>query len=345
MCEAISGLGHEVILFVADRGRTTADIFEFYGINELFKIHVVKVPLVKGKTPIYSIKASWIARKYNPDLVLGRSAQACALSALLGSSVVYDAHGPVWEISNLESMAYRLLYKNRNLKKMTTNSMALKEMYEKEELLPDCGITVAHNGSLVFSLEDKPENWPGRDDVLQIGYAGHLYPGRGIEIILDCSERLPEFDFHVMGGNQEDIDFWKSRITNSNLFFHGYIPHADIYKYRNNCDVLLAPYGVVNVSLAGGGGDQSRYMNPIKVIEYMSSRKAIICSDIPVLKELLDDHSAIFADPEDVGSWIKAISDLQNPALREKFAARAYRRFLGKLTWEERAKIIVKDMN
>lgn len=344
MCEAIAKLGHEVFLFASDRGKTAIDIFNHYGVPEIFGIHIVKVPIVKGKTFLYSLRASLSAIKFKPGLVLGRSAQACALSALMGTPVVFDSHGPVWEISKIEYLAYRLLYKNKNLKKMTTNSAALKELYKKKGLVPKCGITLAHNGSLSMPLNDTADNWPGRKDVLQVGYIGHLYPGRGVEVILECASRLTDIDFHVIGGNQEDIDFWQNKAGNTNLFFHGFVRHSYIHRYRNKCDVLLAPYGEKNVSMAGGGGDQSRYMNPIKVIEYMSSKKAILCSDIPVLRELLDDNSAIFIHPAKIEDWVKAIRDMRNPVVREKIASNAYEKFLGKLTWERRAGTILNGL-
>ena len=344
MCEAFSQIGHEVILYVSGRGKKPTDIFKFYGIRESFRIAIVKVPLIKGKTLIYSIKAGLSAWKLKPEIAIGRSAQACALSAILGTNVIYDAHGPVWEISRIEFFSYRLLYNNRNLIRMTSNSRALKSIYEKEGLVPKCGIIVAHNGSLLLPLEDMPQEWPGRSESLQVGYIGHLYPGRGVEIILACAERLQEFDFHIIGGNQEDIDYWRTRVCYPNLYFHGFIPHAEIYRYRNRCDVLLAPYGSEKVSLAGGGGDQSRYMNPIKIIEYMSSNKAIICSDIPVLRELLDDDSALFVNPGNVDEWITAINKLKDSVLREKIAANAYSRFMGKLTWTERAGILLNGL-
>jgi glycosyltransferase involved in cell wall biosynthesis len=343
MCEAIAKLGHEVILFASCKGESATSIFSFYGIPEIFCISIVKVPLIKGKTLLYSFKAGLSASKLKPDIVVGRSAQACSLTALMGTPVVFDSHGPVWEISKYEHLAFRLLCRSVNLKKMTTNSIALKKIYERKGLVPVCGITVAHNGSLELPLDDKLKNWPGRKDALQIGYLGHLYPGRGVDLIIECAIRLTGCDFHIVGGNNDDIEFWKQKGLHPNIFFHGFIPHSKIYRYRNNCDVLLAPYNEKNVSLAGGGGDQSRYMNPIKVIEYMSSRKAIICSDIPVLRELLDDDSAIFVKPGNLELWIDAILKLQDPVLREKISKNAYEKFKGKLTWEARAKTIISE--
>lgn len=35
---------------------------------------------------------------------------------------------------------------------------------------------------------------------LNIGYTGHLYQGRGIDIILKIAERYLDINFHIVGG-------------------------------------------------------------------------------------------------------------------------------------------------
>ena len=341
MCEAFASLGHEVILIHSDRGKTGDQIFRHYGIEPRFTMLGVQTPMVKGKTILYSLRASSIAMSRDPDLIVTRSPLLGYFSVKRKKVTVFDAHSPVWENSLIDSFPYRLMRKNSYLRKMTTNSFALKELYHKKGLVPWCGITVAHNGSIKVPLDKKAAGWPGRKGVLQVGYVGHLYSGRGVEIIIGCARLAVDCDFHVIGGNQNDIDYWKNRSDCSNLFFHGFVKHSDTYLYRNNCDILLAPYKRENVAMAGGTGDQSKYMNPIKIIEYMSSRKAIVCSDIAALREILDDKSAVFADPEDVNQWVSLINDLRDSEKREILSANAYAKFTENLTWESRARILV----
>ena len=345
MCEAIAKLGHEVFLIVSSRKKSEDEIFEHYGIEKSFRLKIVRVPFIKGKTIIYSVKAGLTAKSMKPHVLLGRNSISCASSALMGMRILYDSHGPVWEQNIIKFMAYKILRRSKNLKKMTVNSYALKKMYEHKNLDPPCGITVAHNGSIEFPFDELPKKWPGRANTLQIGYMGHLYPKRELEIIVKLAKNLPQFDFHVVGGNLEDISFWQNKSQSTNLYFHGFVKHSVIHRYRNKCDILLAPYGKKNVTMAGGGGDQSNYMNPIKVIEYMASKKPIICSDIPILKELLDEDSAIFATPSEISDWISAIYKLQkNLELKNTLANNAYHKFKDRLTWESRAKILLNGM-
>ena len=343
MCEAFAQNGHKTRLVLFSRGESREQVFENYGIEPSFEIHQVKVAGKRWEKLRYSLAASSAAAALGPDLVVGRSTEACALSAVRGIPTVYDAHKPVWEKTR-ELVFYLFFYRNRNLLRMTTNSRALKEIFEKARLSPHCGITVANNGSLVLPLEETPREWPGREDAFQVGYVGHLYAGRGVEIIASVARTMPCVDFHVVGGNEGDIARWKSAVNLPNLFFHGFVRHADVFRYRNRCDVLLAPYQE-KVGLAGGG-DQGKYMNPIKIFEYMSSRKAIVCSNLPVLHEILEHgRNAILCSPGNAGEWQEAIETLrEDGALRRRLAEAAYNDFLQGYTWRARAEKMIEGL-
>lgn len=245
----------------------------------------------------------------------------------------------------IERLAYRLLYRNRNLVRMTTNSRALKELFEKWKLVPDCGIVAAPNGSLEYPLDEMAQDWPGRAGGVQAGYIGHLYPGRGVDVIIGCARIMSGVDFHIVGGDETDIVYWSGQTDFSNLFFHGFVKHSEVHRYRNNCHVLLAPYQAKNVTMAGGKGDSSAYMNPIKIIEYLSAQKPIIASDLPVLREILEhERNALLCPPDDVHAWLRCLERLRDePDLGKRLAEAAYYDFISKYTWTKRAQTVLGD--
>ena len=130
---------------------------------------------------------------------------------------------------------------------------------------------------------------PGRPGALKVGYVGHLYPGRGIEVILALADRVPEADFHVVGGTAADLAHWRKRRDRPHLHFHGHQPPGSLHPYYRAFDLVLAPYQQ-QVACAGGVGDISRWVSPMKLFEYMSHGQAIIASDLPVLREVLTDN-------------------------------------------------------
>lgn len=345
MCEAFSLLGHNVKLIVAqNQDSNEKAILDYYGISSKFEIIPIELGKYKGKTFIFSVNQYFLAKRSGSDIIVTRSAQAAAISAVLGMRIIYDSHGPVWLNNKVDGFFYRVLKNNKNLLRMTTNSIALKGMYEMAAMLPHCGIVVAHNGSISKNFNDLPDCWPGRVNHMQIGYMGHLYPGRGVETIIESAKSLPEFDFHIVGGMQSDIEFWKNKVNLTNLFFHGFVHPSVVYKFRNRCDVLLAPYREHGVAVSGGVGDSSKYMNPIKLIEYMSSKKAIICSNLEILKEVLDDSTCLFAHPNRSDEWVGAILRLKDDGLRRKLGDSAYEVFNEQFTWERRALKMIENI-
>ena len=120
-------------------------------------------------------------------------------------------------------------------------------------------------------------------ELFTVGYSGHLYPGRGISIILEIAQRLPEMNFLIIGGDPSDINRLKRNLANRqfhNVVLTGFVPNAVLPKYQSACDVLLMPYQR-QVS-ASSGGDISRYLSPMKLFEYMACGRAICSSDLPV---------------------------------------------------------------
>jgi len=95
---------------------------------------------------------------------------------------------------------------------------------------------------------------------------------------------------------------------------------------------------------ASSGGDIGRYLSPMKMFEYMASGRAILSSDLPVLREVLTSQNALLLPPEDVVVWVTALQELrQNPHLRNGLAEQA-RRDVVRFTWESRAKRVLEGI-
>ena len=81
-------------------------------------------------------------------------------------------------------------------------------------------------------------------------------------------------------------------------------------------------------------------MSPLKIFEYMSHKKAIIASDLPVLREILNSENSFLVKPESIDELVNAISLLKKKENREKFSTKAYSDFK-KFTWKKRAEKVV----
>jgi len=73
----------------------------------------------------------------------------------------------------------------------------------------------------------------------------------------------------------------------------------------------------------------------------MSHKKPIIVSDLPVLREILNEKNSILVKSDDVQTWVNSIKKLQDLKNRELIANQALSDF-NNYTWKNRAKFVLK---
>ncbi len=80
-------------------------------------------------------------------------------------------------------------------------------------------------------------------------------------------------------------------------------------------------------------------MSPLKMFEYMAAGKPIISSDLPVLREVLEDgRNAILVPADDLAAWESAIHRLSgDPDLGLRLGEAARRDLHERYTWDARA--------
>ena len=351
MCEAFAELGHEVQLVVrrqVDKElEGVSDLYKYYGVKDNFSINRFRtIQKLGGSLRKFSIKRGFSnsIKKFNPDIVYGRTYEGCAIAVEEGIPTCLELHGPADEKKQVKPY-YKTLMTSPALKRLVVISAALLELVLQQKYVPDSSkFIVAHDAAPpVRDSKSVPENLVKRPGALQVGYAGGLYPGRGVEQILEMASRLSDMDFHMMGGSPEDIEGWKDRGVPSNVLFHGHVPAGDIARYRNACDVLLAPYQE-KVAVYGGAGDTSSYMSPLKIFEYMASGKLMLVSDMPVLREVLDGSFCILLPPRDVSAWVSALESARDEKFRKQYSERALKVFKEKYTWQVRAKNVLAGL-
>ena len=76
----------------------------------------------------------------------------------------------------------------------------------------------------------------------------------------------------------------------------------------------------------------------MKMFEYMAAGRAILSSDLPVLREVIDGSMAVFCPPEDVGSWVGALGSLLGDLQRRQALGESARRAAQRYTWANRAR-------
>ena len=127
--------------------------------------------------------------------------------------------------------------------------------------------------------------------------------------------------------------------VDSNVIYHGYKSQKEIRLAVRQADVLLMPYQT-KLQTANGGIDTVRWMSPMKMFEYMSFGLPIISSDLPVLREVLNDTNCVLATPSDIDDWHMKLSTLKNDeSLRTMISENARQDFISNFTWSKRAEV------
>lgn len=176
------------------------------------------------------------------------------------------------------------------------------------------------------------------------GYFGHLYPGRGIDIILAMARRASDVDFLIAGGNPDDIARTREECSElENVFVVGHLPHPVARAAMSACDALLMPYQR-SVSIGVAGHDTARWMSPMKMFEYMGAGVPIISSRLDVLEEVLEDRrNCLMVPPDDPGAWLAALREiLDDDDLADLLGEAAHRDYIEHHTWASRACRILK---
>ncbi len=344
MCDAFAALGHRVTLF-AKQPPNGEEPFGFYGVAARFRLQYrPKSKHLSGRILLGWRIWRWFYKRQvlalNPDLLYGRDSRALSSVCSLGVPFVIEAHG----LPRKPEVQERL-FKQPNFRRLVVISHALEEDYLAAfSSLDKLKVLVAPDAASPPS-SDLPQR-PLAPERLQVGYAGNVYPGRGIHLIMRLAERCPWADFHVLGGKEQDLAARGIGLASApNLTFHGFIPHGEVSAHLAAFDILLAPYQ--NRVISHGGGNRNvRWMSPLKIFEYMAHGKSIIASDLPVLREILENgRNALLVPPNDIDAWMAALGHLRDDAgLREQLGQGALRDFEKSHSWFSRAKTVLERL-
>ena len=222
MCQAFADNGHDVILLAPNLKdqyeKEVNDIYEFYGVKKNFFIKKLWHPNFKVGPVFYTIAIFFYllaSKKF--DLVYGRFLHGCFIATLLANKVIFEIHTPIYEIKNHKLKVFKKLIKNKFLKKLVVISQSLKNMYLENGYLNERKIQVAHDGADEVEDFNTKINLLGNENALKVGYVGHLYEGRGIEQIIECAKQIGDMTFHIVGGFNNDIEYWKNYSKNLNV--------------------------------------------------------------------------------------------------------------------------------
>lgn len=342
MCEAFALHGHKITLIVPKRfNPITTALFDYYMVRESARpnisVHEISSPnlMMFGKigfiiqTWIFAELASIAMRKVRPDVIYSRD------SSVLLNMILIHPH-LIWEVHQSEKrIGARLLLIKAGL---VTISQGLADLYM--DRVPKSHMCVARDA---VDIEEFDISLSKEECRRKVGlpiearialYAGHLYSWKGADVFAEASKDLQDNEYAVcVGGTERDvIEFKRKYGDNPRLMILGRKPHANIPLYLRSADVLILPNSALEKI-------SSHYTSPLKLFEYMASSTPIVASDLPSLREVLDDSTTVFVKPDNPESLTLGIRKVLDTDVGQELAHNAYTKVKG-MTWSARAKVI-----
>lgn len=338
MCEAFARDGHRVVLIVPKRAQTrTEDPFTYARVKPIFSI--VRLPCIDlfpgtQRRIFYWLRTLsflFFARLYlffsKVDIIYTRELLAPV-----------PLQKTVFELHTITPVILERVLQLQKAKGIVTITEAIRTDLIQGGM-PGERIIVAPD-AVDLQEFSKPESKEASRKRLGIPldtraafYIGLLDTWKGAETLYAAAKLLSsDIKVVVIGEGPKPLE--ELRKEHPEIIFLGFRPYRELANNQVAADVLILPN-------SGKSDISAKYTSPLKLFAYMTSGIPIVASDLPSIREVLDEKVAIFVKPDDPDALAGGIKKVfADPVLADALAREAQER-VKSYTWAQRAKNIL----
>jgi len=347
-CQALAGLGNKVVLVLPHRHNYTKKTpFEYYGVEESFKIKkffcldLIVLDKYLGNLGLWIENITFFISVL-PHIIFNKADVIYTRDKLLLPFCLFKEN-LIFEAHTLPRKYFLYKFFFKRLKGMIVITQGLKNSFIEKGMSPD-KLLVAPDGVDLeeFNIQENKESYRRKlnlpTDKKIVLYTGHFYDWKGVATLLKAARCLPDILFLFVGGTKEGIaDFRKESAGCANVVVAGHRPHLEIPFWLKAADVLVLP----NSSKE----EISQYWtSPMKMFEYMASKRPIVASDLSSIREILNEANAVLVEPDNTEALASGIKDvLQNTELSDRISTRAFED-VKNYTWRKRVQKICQKI-
>ena len=169
-----------------------------------------------------------------------------------------------------------------------------------------------------------------------VGYAGHLYAWKGVDVLLHAITQVPDVRLLIVGGHEQEPDLARLQALATELRiadrvrFTGAVAPPEVAAHLAQAQILALPNP--------GSAISTHFTSPLKLFEYMAAGRAIVASDLPAIREVLEDgETALLVEAGRPDAFAAAITRLLADRLLAEHLARRAAMHASEFTWAKRA--------
>ncbi|TSC80419.1 MAG: putative glycosyltransferase [Candidatus Peregrinibacteria bacterium Gr01-1014_25] len=350
VCDALAGMGHEVVILAPyRRNPITSDFWSFHGADRRVRLthigyvdpidhpllpKIAQLPILNGQlrmTLPHAVRAGRF------DLLYTRSPALLGSLLTCGHPTILELHAlPQWNRQRFVRQCNRCTLVVCLTSAMRDELAAWGVDARRIVVEPDA-VDLAAFTQTPHAPSPELEKVAIESGTPVIGYAGQLESmglSKGIPELLDALELLRRkgAKFHTLiAGPQPKNDALTARLTfAAHCTYLGFLPHDRIPALLAMCSILVYP---------APKSDHSFYVrdtSPLKIFEYMAAGKPIVTADLPPIRDVLDESMASFCKPGDPDDLARAIGDVLRHPDEARARAEKARKAVERYTWGKR---------
>ncbi len=337
--------GHTTVLCVLGNSASPEEIRRAYGlVPELTILRFPGVGLAGRRgvlglvgEVIYLTCVRLFALWFRPDRVVTRR----SLAAVCFRNVIYNRHEVAHVLTFLERRAVA-----HARRVVATNAYIAHSLVEQG--VPEKKIRVVSNGVDLAAIDVARAKRADARTVLRERfslsshvrwvalYTGSFVEHKGVGTLIEAALHLsPDMAIVAVGCRADECAQWRARVQHPNVFLAERVEPSEVPELLVGADVVVLPNLLTD-------DPASHDTSPIKLFEYLASGTPVVVSDIPTVREVVDETCALLVPPGDPKKLADAlwysVSHEEEMRVRTERARELSRSF----SWRSRAEAFIE---